>query len=755
MTIDADALEYHAADPPGKMAITPTKPCMTQRDLSLAYTPGVAEPCRRIAANPDDAYKYTARGNLVAVITNGTAVLGLGDIGALAGKPVMEGKALLFKRFADIDAMDLELNTKDVDRLVDAISLLEPTFGGINLEDIKAPECFEVERRLKEIMNIPVFHDDQHGTAIISAAALLNALELVGKRLEDVRIVFNGAGAAAVATARFYIHLGASPQNILVCDRAGVIHAGRTEHMNDIKRSLAVATAARTLEEAMGGADVFVGLSSAGTVTPEMLLTMAPSPIVFALANPDPEIGYDEARATRPDAIVATGRSDYPNQVNNVLGFPFIFRGALDCRATQINEEMKVAAARALAALAREDVPDSVADAYGVQALTFGPEYLIPKPLDPRVLLHVAPAVAVAAAQTGVSRVALEVQTYRERLDARMGKGREMLRVVFNKARTSPRRIVYAEGDHPRVIRAAHEVAEERIATPMLLGKPDVIAARATEMQVDLDGVQIIDPTDEALRQACADRIYALRHRKGVTRTEAQEMVANPNYLAAVRVEMGDADGMVSGLSFHYADVLRPPLQIIRAIPEIGIAAGVFIVATRSRVLFFADAAVNIEPDAETLAKIAMRTAKLAANFDVEPRVAMLSFSTFGAARHPRAAVVRQAVELVRQKAPNLRIDGEINANAALDGSILSDVYPFNNLQGEANVLIFPNLDAGATAVSLMRRITDADVIGPILVGMKRPVHILQRGDQVKDIVTLTAIAVVQAQQRTARARVL
>lgn len=742
-----EALDYHRRRPHGKLEITPTKACLTQHDLALAYTPGVAEPCRAIAANPDDVFQYTARGNLVAIITNGTAVLGLGNIGALAGKPVMEGKALLFKRFADIDAIDLELATENPDLLVQSIALLEPTFGGINLEDIKAPECFYVEEQLKARMQIPVFHDDQHGTAIISGAALLNALELAGKRLEDVHIVISGAGAAAIASARFYVLLGARKEQITLCDRHGVVYAGRTEDMNPYKEEFAGTTPARTLAEALVDADVFVGMSVAGLVTPAMLQTMAARPIIFALANPDPEIGYEEARAARPDALVATGRSDYPNQVNNVLGFPFLFRGALDVRATTINDAMQVAAAHALAALAKADVPDAVARAYGVKAIHFGPDYLIPKPLDPRVLLWVAPAVARAAIKTGVARLPLDLAHYSDQLEARLGKAREMMRIVFNKAKIDPRRIVLAEGTHEKMIRAAHQLVEEGLARPILLGDAAQIAAQAQTLQLSLSGITIVDPRLAGDRVRYAERLYALRHRKGVTPTEAAEMVANPNYFAAVMVEQGDADGMISGLSFHYPEVLRPPLQIIGTQEGGHVAAGVYLVTTRNRVLFFADTTVNVDLDAEKLAEIAILTARLARDFDITPRVALLSFSNFGSVRHPRTDMIHAALDLVRQREPDLIIDGEMQANTALSTELLNGTYPLNQLRQEANVLIFPNLEAGNLAYKLVQQLANAEIVGPILVGMRKPVHILQRGDEVKDIVNLAAIAVVEAQK--------
>jgi malate dehydrogenase (oxaloacetate-decarboxylating)(NADP+) len=748
-----EALEYHAVRPAGKLEITPTKPCLSQRDLSLAYTPGVAEPCRVIAQNPGEAFKYTGRGNLVAIVTNGTAVLGLGNIGALAGKPVMEGKAVLFKRFADIDGMDLELNTEDPDLIVQTVSLLEPTFGGINLEDIKAPECFYIEERLKREMQIPVFHDDQHGTAVISGAALLNALELAGKELSEVAIVISGAGAASIASGRFYIELGARKENIVMCDRHGVIYRGRDVDMNPYKEEFASATSARTLAEALEGADVFVGLSTGGIVTADMVKKMASKPILFPMANPDPEISYEDAKAARPDAIVATGRSDYPNQVNNVLGFPFIFRGALDVRATQINEAMKVAAARALAELAREDVPDGVAKAYGLEALQFGPDYLIPKPLDPRILLREAPAVAQAAMETGVARLYIDLDKYKEQLEARLGKSREMMRIVFNKAKANPKRIVFAEGEHEKTIRAAHQLVEERIAEPLLLGDERKIRAKADELQIRLDQITILDPRLSERRAAYAERLFDLRKRKGVTKAEACELVVNANYYASIMLEMGEVDGMISGLSLHYPEVLRPVLEVVKTAPDCLVAAGVYMVTTRNRVLFFADTSVNVELDAEKLAEVAILSARLAGDFDVEPRVAMLSFSDFGSVRHPRTEMVREAVEIVRNRVPSLMIDGEMTANTALTEELLNRTYPFNHLQEEANVLVFPNLEAGNIAYRLVQQLANAELVGPILVGMSKPVHVLQRDDEVKDIVNLAALAVVEAQRQEVQSR--
>ncbi len=738
------------ARPHGKLEIVPTKPCLTQRDLALAYTPGVAAPCRAIQANPDDAFKYTGRGNLVAVITNGTAVLGLGNIGALAGKPVMEGKALLFKRFADLDSIDIELDTEDPDEFIKAVQLMEPSFGAVNLEDIKAPECFYIEETLRKTMKIPVFHDDQHGTAIISGAALKNALELVDKKINEVKIVFSGAGAAAMATARFYRQLGADPANILMVDIHGVVRPDRNPPPNAIQSEFSRPTDKKTLAEALDGADVFVGLSAGGIVSAEMVKKMAPKPIIFALANPDPEIGYEIARAARPDAIVATGRSDYPNQCNNVLGFPFLFRGALDVRATEINEAMKVAASTALAELARGDVPDAVAKAYGLSSLHFGPEYLIPKPLDPRVLLWVAPAVARAAVETGVARGKLDLQCYPEQLEARLGRSREMMRIVFNKAKSDPKRIILAEGEHEKMIRAACLLVEERAARPILLGSRDKILQVSAAAQVDITGVEIVDPEEFKNLAAYTDRLIALRERKGVTRREANELIRKPEYFGAVMVELGDADGMVSGLTAHYSDGLRPPLQIIRTAPGTGTVAGVYMVAMRQRVLFFADTTVNIDPGPETLAEIALLTASLVRSFDIEPRIAMLSFSNFGSVRHPRTDKVRQAVEILLKRAPDLKVDGEMQANTALVGEMMQGTYPFNRLGGEANVLIFPSLEAGNIGYKLVQQLALAEVVGPILVGMRKPVHVLQRDDEVKDIVNLAALAVLEAQGQSA-----
>jgi len=743
-----DALEYHSSAPAGKLSVTPTKPCRTQRDLSLAYTPGVAVPCKEIERDPALAYQYTAKGNLVAVISNGTAVLGLGNIGPLAGKPVMEGKAVLFKRFADIDVFDIELDTLDPAEVIRTCQILEPTFGGINLEDIKAPECFEIEEQLKKTMKIPVFHDDQHGTAIISGAGLLNALEISRKKIDEIKVVFNGAGASAISCAAHYCHLGVRRENIVMCDTKGVIYEGRTEHMNPYKARYAAKTEARTLEEALVGADVFFGLSSGGAVTPEMVKAMAPNPIIFALANPDPEIAYDVALAARPDAIVATGRSDFPNQVNNVLGFPFIFRGALDVRATIINDEMKLAATRALAALAKEDVPDSVLRAYGVERMEFGREYIIPKPFDPRVLLWEASAVAQAAMETGVAQQPVDLVRYREDLERRLGRAYEVMRVMVHKAQKQPKRVVFTEGEQPKILRACQILLEEKIAHPILLGNVENIHALAEELHLHLAGVQIVDPPKSPRLDEYLEEFYNLRQRKGITRTEAAQMVLNPTTFGSLMVRLGDADALVGGLTTHYPDTIRPALQVIDVRPELRRVAGVYVLITAKGDLYFlADATVNIEPNAEDLAEIAIMASEKARRFNQEPRVAMLSFSNFGSTRHPLAEKVRAAVDLVRQRAPGLMIDGEMQADTAVVPQILEETYPFSALKGGANVLVFPNLEAGNIAYKLLHCIGGADLIGPLLTGLSKPVHVLQRGSEVNDIVHVAAVAVVDAQE--------
>jgi malate dehydrogenase (oxaloacetate-decarboxylating)(NADP+) len=743
-----DALEYHSSSPAGKVSVTPTKPCRTQRDLSLAYTPGVAVPCLEIERDPNLAYKYTAKGNLVAVVSNGTAVLGLGDIGPLAGKPVMEGKGVLFKRFADIDVFDIELATKDPREVIRTCQILEPTFGGINLEDIKAPECFVIEEELKRTMNIPVFHDDQHGTAIISAAGLLNALEIAGKKIEGVKLVFSGAGAAAISCAAHLVNLGARRENIIMCDFKGVIYEGRTEGMNPYKQRFAAQTEARTLTQALVGADVFFGLSAAGVVTPEMILPMAPNPIIFALANPDPEISYDLALAARPDAIVATGRSDFPNQVNNVLGFPSIFRGALDVRATTINDEMKLAATRALAALAKEDVPDQVLRAYGVERLEFGREYILPKPFDPRVLIWEASAVAQAAMETGVARQPVDLAQYRDALERRLGRAHEVMRAVINKARRTPKRVVFTEGEQPKILRACQILLDEKIASPILLGNADVIANRIAELHLHLEGIQTIDPASFARLDEYTEEFYSIRQRKGVTRTEAAQLILNYTTFGSMMVRLGDADALVGGLTTHYPDTIRPALQVIEVRPELRRVAGAYVLFTaKGDVYFLADATVNIEPSAEDLAEIAIMASEKARRFNQEPRIAMLSFSNFGSTRHPLAEKVRAAVEIVRQRAPGLMVDGEMQADTAVVPQIIEDTYPFSTLRGGANVLIFPNLESGNIAYKLLQRIGGAELIGPLLMGLTKPVHVLQRGSEVTDIVHVAAVAVVDAQE--------
>jgi malate dehydrogenase (oxaloacetate-decarboxylating)(NADP+) len=743
-----EALDYHQGARPGKIEITSTKSCRTQRDLSLAYTPGVAEPCLAIQTNPHDAYKYTAKGNLVAVVSNGTAVLGLGDIGALAGKPVMEGKAVLFKRFADIDVFDLELGTHDADEIIRVCQLLEPTFGAINLEDIKAPECFHIEEALKRTMKIPVFHDDQHGTAIISGAALLNALELVRKQIDKVRVVFNGAGAAGIACAEHYVRLGVRRENIILVDTKGVIYAGRLQGMNPYKARFAQQTRLRTLAEAVNGADVLVGLSEKHAFTQEMLRSMAPQPIVFAMANPDPEISYEDAVAARKDLIMATGRSDYPNQVNNVLGFPSIFRGALDVRATTINEEMKLALTRALATLAKEDAPDSVCRAYGVERLSFGPDYIIPKPFDPRVMIRGAIAVARAAMETGVAQAPLVLAEYRERLERRLGKAHEVMRIMIRKAQASPRRVVFPEGDHEKILRATHLLVDDKIANPILLGNAAAISAKAAELGLALDGIQVVDPANWPSRELYAETLYSLRQRRGLTHSEANEMLSNRNVFGSIMVHLGDADALVSGMTQHFPDTIRPALQIIGPRKDIHKVSGLYAMITRKGDLYFlADCTVNIEPSAEDIAEITLCSAKTARRFGVEPRVAMLSFSNFGSTEHPLSQKMRRAVELVRRAEPALMVDGEMMADTAVVPEILEETYPFSTLRGGANVLIFPDLTSANTAYKLLARIGGAETIGPLLMGMSKPVHVLQREATVEEIANIVAIAVVDAQE--------
>lgn len=742
------ALDYHFGTRPGKIEVTPTKPCRTQRDLSLAYTPGVADPCLEIRQNPHDAFKYTARGNLVAVVSNGTAVLGLGDIGALAGKPVMEGKGVLFKRFADVDVFDIEVNSHDPDEVIKLCQLLEPTFGGINLEDIKAPECFYIEETLKKTMKIPVFHDDQHGTAIITGAALLNALEIVGKNIDNVRVVFNGAGAAGIACAEHYVRLGVKRENIIVCDTKGVIYKGRTEGMNPYKERFAQQTDLRVLAEAMAGADVFVGLSVKGAVTQDMVRSMGPQPIVFAMANPDPEITYEDAKACRNDLIMATGRSDYPNQVNNVLGFPFIFRGALDVRATAINEEMKLAATHALADLTKEDVPDSVCRIYGVERLKFGPDYLIPKPFDPRVLIWEASAVAEAAMQTGVAQEPVNLEAYREQLEHRLGKAHEISRMMIHKAQAKPKHVVFPEGDNEKILRACHCLLEEKIALPIMLGEAAKIHAQAIDLGLDLKNAEIVNPADSPLREHYIYELFRLRQRRGVTLSEARTLINNRNVFGSMMVHMGDADALVSGVTQHFPDVIRPALQIVRMREGLHKVSGCYAMITRTGELYFlADTSVNIEPTAEDLVEIALCTAEAARRFEVVPRVALLSFSSFGSTKHPLCEKVRNAVDLLHKADPTLIVDGEIMADVALSPEMLEQTYPFSTLKGGANVLVFPDLNCANIAYKLLARIGGAETLGPILMGMSRPVHLLPRGAEVEEIVNVAAIAVVDAQE--------
>jgi malate dehydrogenase (oxaloacetate-decarboxylating)(NADP+) len=742
-----DALEYHSEGRPGKIEVIPTKPTATARDLSLAYTPGVAEPCLDIAKDADLSYAYTARGNLVAVISNGTAVLGLGDIGPWAGKPVMEGKGVLFKKFADIDVFDLEVNAREVDHFCTVVKALEPTFGGINLEDIKAPECFVIEERLQKEMDIPVFHDDQHGTAIISGAALLNALELAKKPIGDVRVVVSGAGASAIACTNFWVQLGVRRENVMMVDTKGVLHTGRTDGLNPWKQPYVRETRCRTLADALEGADVFLGASTKGVVDGPMLKRMAPRPIILALANPDPEIGYWEAKEARPDAIVATGRSDYPNQVNNVLGFPFIFRGALDVRARRINEEMKLAAARALAALAREDVPDAVSRAYGGERFTFGPDYIIPKPFDPRVLLWVAPAVAQAALASGVARLQVDLQAYRQRLQKMQSRVHQVMATVFEKARKKKVRIVLDDGEHPRVLQAAHILREEELCEPVLLGNEDRVKAAiaAHHLTEGLAGVRIVDPLASAERDRYVEAYFRLRQRRGVSQAVAAQRLGEGSYFGSMMVHLGDADGLVTGLSRAYAQAVHAPLEIIRT-QKGKRAGGIYVVATRSDFKFFADCTVNAEPTASELADIAIATADLARSFDVIPRVAFLSYSNYGDAAGASPDRMREAAALAHARRPDLELDGEMQVDTALVAEEREGRFPFQALKGDANVLVFPSLDAANIAYKLLWRMGGGEVIGPLLLGMNQPVNVLQQNADVHAIVNLAAVTALRAQ---------
>ena len=745
----SEALDYHQRGRPGKTEVRPTKPTATQADLSLAYSPGVAEPCLAIAKDPLDAFKYTNRANLVAVVSNGTAVLGLGNIGALASKPVMEGKAVLFKRFSDIDVFDLEVGSEDPEDVIRFCELLEPTVGGINLEDIKAPECFYIEATLRERLDIPVFHDDQHGTAIIGGAAFINAVELIGKDIAEVKVVFSGAGAAGVATARFFQELGVRPENLLMLDSRGVIHTGRDD-LTDIKREFVRETDARTLEDALKGADAFVGVSVAGTVTKEMVRSMADDPIVFALANPDPEISYDDAKEARPDAIVATGRSDFPNQVNNVLGFPFIFRGALDVRARGVSEGMKIAAARALAELAREPVPESVLKAYDLDQLSFGRDYLIPKPFDSRVLWTVAPAVAVKATEEGLARLPLEdVEAYRDALRARFQATYGLIQSITVRAKRVPKTVVYPYGDDLRIIRAARRVLDEGIGRPVLLGDTGVIKELSTELRIPLDGMTVLDPVTEApLRERYAKRLEELRRHKGMSIATAERAVFDTNVFAALMVEQGDADALIGGLTTFYPETIRPALQIIKLEEGRTIASALYVVVAKGTPYFFTDCAVNIEPTADQLAEIAAGAVRIAEEqFDRQARVAFLSYSDFGSALGEEPARVRMAVERFREMRPDVAVDGEMQADTAVVGDLIRMRRPNGPLQRAANVLVFPNLTAGNAAYKLLHHLGDAEVIGPILSGLAKPVHVLQRDAEVGDVVNLTAYAVADAQR--------
>jgi malate dehydrogenase (oxaloacetate-decarboxylating)(NADP+) len=743
-----EALDYHSSGRPGKIAVVPTKPLNNQRDLALAYSPGVAIPCLEIKAKPDDVYKYTAKGNLVAVVTNGTAVLGLGNIGALAGKPVMEGKANLFKQFADLDVFDLEVGSENPDDVIRFCQLLEPTVGGINLEDIRAPDCFYIEETLRKTMKIPVFHDDQHGTAIISGAALLNALEIVGKKIGKVRVVFSGAGAAAISTAEHYVRLGVPRENILLSDRQGVVYEGRPGELDPYKAKFANKTKARTIADALVGADVFVGLSVAGAITGEMVAKMAKKPIVFALANPEPEILPDQVRAVRSDAIIATGRSDYANQVNNVLGFPFIFRGALDARATEVNEEMKMAATRALAALAKENVPDSVSRLYGLRSVKFGPDYLIPFPFDPRVLLWVAPAVAWAAVASGVAKEMIDLEQYREQLEARLGRARGIMRGIINRAVRDPKRIVFPEGEEPKIIRAARMIVDEGMGHPILLGQRENIERIAAEGHISLRDIVIDDPGKSEKRDKYADYLWKRRQRKGLSHGEAHQLLFNGNYFGSVMVACGDADALLSGVGMHYPETIRPALQVIGPHPKAEIVSGLYMLVFEKHVIFCGDTTVNIDPTAEQLAQIAYSASRIVQTFGITPRIAMLSFSNFGSVRHPEAEKVAKAVAILRERDAALVVDGEMQADTAMDENILRSAYPFSVLKERANVLIFPNLSAGNIAYKLLHHLGGATKIGPILLGMNLPVHVLEQGADVQDIVNMAAVAVIDAQQR-------
>jgi malate dehydrogenase (oxaloacetate-decarboxylating)(NADP+) len=744
-----DALNYHSKSPAGKIEVVPTKPFITQRDLSLAYSPGVAYPCLEIEKNPDDVYKYTNKGNLVAVITNGTAVLGLGDIGAAAGKPVMEGKGGLFKAFADIDVFDIELNSTNTEDIIKAIEMMGPTFGGINLEDFKAPESFIIETELQKRLDIPVFHDDQHGTAIISGAALLNALEIAGKKIEEIKVVYNGAGAAAIACSKFHMALGVRPENVLMCDRLGVIYTGREDEMNEYKKEFEIETDKRTLADAMKDADVFMGLSVGGVVTKAMVKSMAKSPIIFAMANPDPEITYNDAKAARKDVIMATGRSDYPNQVNNVLGFPFIFRGALDVHASAINLEMKKAAAYALAELAREEVPESVKSAYGVKEMSFGPDYIIPKPFDQRVLTSVSPAVAKAAMDSGVARIKIkDFDEYKRNLNIRMGRTQSFMSLMYKKARSKPKRVVFPEGDNARIIRAAQLSVEEGIAKPILLGDEANINKVAEQFGYELDGIKIINPVTSNKTNNYIEEYYKLRQRKGINRHDAEKrMINHRNYYGSMMVAMGDADCMLSGLNTNYASTIRPALETIGHDPRFNKVAGLYIVSSKQKTYFLADTTVNINPNAQEIADIAIQAAEIAQHFEVTPKIALLSYGNFGSAQGDSPKKMRDARNIIKTKRPDLIVDGEMQADTAVRPDIIESTFPFSDIKGGANVLIFPDLNSGNITYKLLSKIGKLNLIGPILIGMSKPVHILEQGSDVNEILDMVAIAVVDSQE--------
>jgi len=749
-----DALDYHSQGRPGKIEVIPTKPHSTQRDLSLAYSPGVAEPCLEIEKNPEDAYKYTAKGNLVAVISNGTAVLGLGNIGALASKPVMEGKGLLFKIFADIDVFDIEVDATDIDLFVNTVKAIAPTFGGINLEDIKAPECFEIERRLKEELNIPLMHDDQHGTAIISSAALLNACEVARKRIDKVKIVVNGAGASAISCARLYIAVGAKKENIIMLDSKGVLSIYRDDITDEQKLFFCTSNKhVKTLEEAMNDADVFVGLSKGNIVNEKMIQSMAKRPIVFALANPDPEIPYDLAMAARKDIIMATGRSDHPNQVNNVLGFPFIFRGALDVRATQINEAMKLAAVYAIAQLAKEPVPETVNLAYNAKNITFGPEYIIPKPIDPRLIYTVAPAVAKAAMESGVAQHAItNWEGYEQELINRLGLDNKLIRNITNKAKQNPKRVVFAEADHYKILKAAQQVADEGIAKPILLGDIEKIKKLISDNNLDLGDIPIIDTrstSEEDRRNSFGDIFFQKRKRRGFTLFEARKIMRERNHFGAMMVETGAADAMISGLTRKYSDPIKPALQIIGVLEGAKRVAGMYIINTKQGPYFFADCTMNVDPTAQEIVDITVLAANTVKQFNITPRIALLSYSNFGSAEGDIPSKMQIATDILHKNYPGMIVDGEMQANFALNNNLLKEQFPFSDLvDKKVNTLIFPNLASGNIAYKLIQEMGEAEAIGPILIGMKKPVHIVQLGSSVREIVNMVTIAVVDAQAR-------